>query len=71
MSFVIIGKEIVQTIADCEQVLKNLQTFVEKTEDQAVKQLYEHLAEQQKQIIAELNERLQYIEQEAPQIDLN
>lgn len=67
----IIGKEIVQTIADCEQVLKNLQTFVEKTEDQAVKQLYEHLAEQQKQIIAELNERLQYIEQEAPQIDLN
>lgn len=67
----IIGKEIVQTIADCEQVLKNLQTFVEKTEDQAVKQLYVHLAEQQKQIIAELNERLQYIEQEAPQIDLN
>lgn len=65
----IIGKEIVQTIANCENVLANLQTFAEKTEDRQVKQMYEQLAMQQKEIVSELNSRLQYIEQEEPQIE--
>lgn len=65
----IIGKDIVQTIADCENVLANLAKFAEKTDDKQVKQLYEQLANQQKEIVTELNSRLQYIEQEEPQLN--
>lgn len=69
MSYLIIGKDIVQTIADCENVLANLAKFAEKTDDKQVKQLYEQLANQQKEIVTELNSRLQYIEQEEPQLN--
>ncbi len=47
--------------------MASLKGFALETQDQNVKQMFTQLAEQQKTIVDQLNNRLQYIQQEEPQ----
>jgi hypothetical protein len=51
----------------CESTLANLHSFSLETQDQQAKQMFQNLANQQKQIMDNLNARLQYIETQEPQ----
>ena len=62
-----IGTKIQQTIASCESTLANLDSFALETNDQAAKTMYKSLSQQQKTILDQLNQRLQYVQQEEPQ----
>ncbi|MGV3487276.1 MAG: DUF1657 domain-containing protein [Tuberibacillus sp.] len=62
-----IGTKIQQTIASCEATLANLDSFSLETQDQAAKQMFKSLAQQQKTILEQLNQRLQYVQSEEPQ----
>ncbi|MBO1004580.1 DUF1657 domain-containing protein [Pseudogracilibacillus auburnensis] len=62
-----VGTQLQQTIANSESVMASLKTFALETQDQNVKQMFQQLAEQQKTITDNLNNRLQYIQQEEPQ----
>lgn len=62
-----IGTKIQQTIASCESVLANLDSFSLETNDQSAKKMYQSLSQQQKTILDQLNQRLQYVQQEEPQ----
>ncbi|MFC4619582.1 DUF1657 domain-containing protein [Camelliibacillus cellulosilyticus] len=62
-----IGTKIQQTIASCESTLANLDSFALETQDQTAKTMYQTLAQQQKMILDQLNQRLQYVQNEEPQ----
>lgn len=62
-----VGTQMQQTIASCESVLASLKSFALETQDQNVKQLFQNLATQQQTIVDDLNNRLEYIQQEEPQ----
>jgi hypothetical protein len=62
-----IGTKIQTTIASCESALASLDSFALETNDQAAKQMYKSLAQQQKTILDQLNQRLQYVQSEEPQ----
>ena len=62
-----IGTKIQQTIASCESTLANLDSFALETQDQAAKTMFKGLAQQQKTILEQLNQRLQYVQSEEPQ----
>jgi hypothetical protein len=62
-----VGTKMQQTIASCESTLANLHSFSLETQDQQAKQMFQNLANQQKQIMDNLNARLQYIETQEPQ----
>lgn len=62
-----IGTKMQQTIASCEGTLANLDSFALETNDQAAKTMFKSLAQQQKTILDQLNQRLQYIQSEEPQ----
>ncbi|WP_334313176.1 DUF1657 domain-containing protein [Terrihalobacillus insolitus] len=62
-----VGTKIQQTISSCESVLANLHSFSLETQDQAAKQMFQNLGNQQQQILDNLNARLQYIETQEPQ----
>ncbi|WP_439951316.1 DUF1657 domain-containing protein [Caenibacillus caldisaponilyticus] len=67
MKTLTIGTKIQQTIASCEATLANLDSFALETQDQAAKQMFKSLAQQQKTILDQLNQRLQYVQSEEPQ----
>lgn len=62
-----VGTKIQQTIASCEGTLANLDSFALETQDQAAKSTFQSLAQQQKAILDQLNQRLQYVQSEEPQ----
>ncbi|WP_027724176.1 DUF1657 domain-containing protein [Tuberibacillus calidus] len=62
-----IGTKMQQTIASCEATLANLDSFALETQDQAAKAMFKNLAQQQRTILEQLNQRLQYIQSEEPQ----
>lgn len=62
-----VGTQMQQTIASCESALASLKSFALETQDQNVKQMFQQMAEQQQTIVDNLNNRLQYIQQEEPQ----
>jgi hypothetical protein len=62
-----VGVKIQQTLASAQSVLANLNAFALDTQDQAAKQMYQSLAKTQEQVVNQLQERLQYIQQEEPQ----
>ena len=62
-----VGTKIQQTIASCESTLANLDSFALETQDQAAKTTFQSLAQQQRSILDQLNQRLQYIQNEEPQ----
>lgn len=62
-----IGTKIQQTIASCESTLASLDSFALETQDKAAKQMFQQLAQQQKTIMDNLNQRLQYVQSEEPQ----
>lgn len=62
-----VGTQLQQAIASSESVMASLKSFALETQDQNVKQMFQQLAEQQKTITDNLNNRLQYIQQEEPQ----
>jgi len=64
---VTVGTQMQQTIASCESALASLKSFALETQDQNVKQMFQQMAEQQQTIVDNLNNRLQYIQQEEPQ----
>lgn len=67
VSEVTIGTKIQQTIASCEGALANLDSFALETQDQAAKTMFKNLAQQQRTILDQLNQRLQYVQSEEPQ----
>lgn len=62
-----VGVKMQQTLASAQSVLANLNAFALDTQDQAAKQMYQSLAKTQEQVVSQLQERLQYIQQEEPQ----
>lgn len=62
-----VGTQMQQTIASCESACASLKSFALETQDQNVKQMFQQLSEQQQTIVDQLNNRLQYIQQEEPQ----
>lgn len=62
-----VGAKIQQAIASCESTLASLDGFALDTQDQAAKQSYQSLAQQQRTILDNLNQRLQYVQGEEPQ----
>lgn len=62
-----VGTQMQQTIANCESALASLKTFALETQDQNAKQMFQNLAQQQQNIVDNLNARLQYIQEEEPQ----
>ncbi len=62
-----VGTKLQQTIASCESALASLDSFSLETNDQAAKTMFQSLSQQQKTILDQLNQRLQYIQQEEPQ----
>lgn len=62
-----VGTKMQQTIASAEGVLANLKSFSLETQDQAAKQMFQNLSQQQQQVLDNLNARLQYIESQEPQ----
>lgn len=62
-----VGTQMQQAIASGESLMASLKTFALETQDQNVKQMFQQLAEQQKTIVDNLNNRLEYIQQEEPQ----
>ena len=62
-----VGTQMQQAIADCESTCASLKSFALETQDQNVKQMFQQLAEQQQTIVDQLNNRLEYIQQEEPQ----
>jgi hypothetical protein len=64
---VTVGTQMQQAITSCESAMASLKGFALETQDQNVKQMFTQLAEQQKTIVDQLNNRLQYIQQEEPQ----
>lgn len=62
-----VGTQLQQTIANCQSVLASLNTFALETQDQAAKQMFQNLSNQQQQILDNLNSRLEYIQSEEPQ----
>ena len=67
MTIVTVGTQMQQTIASCESALASLKSFALETQDQNTKQMFQQMAEQQQTIVDNLNNRLQYIQQEEPQ----
>lgn len=62
-----VGTQMQQTISSCESAAASLKSFALETQDQNVKQMFQQLAEQQQTIVDNLNNRLEYIQQEEPQ----
>lgn len=62
-----VGTQMQQAISGSESVLASLKGFALETQDQNMKQTYQQLAEQQQTIVEQLNNRLQYMQQEEPQ----
>lgn len=62
-----VGIQMQQTAASAESTLANLKTFALETQDQAAKQMFQTLAEQQKTILDSINARLDYIQSLEPQ----
>jgi len=67
VTIVTVGTQMQQTIASCESALASLKSFALETQDQNTKQMFQQMAEQQQTIVDNLNNRLQYIQQEEPQ----
>mgnify|MGYP001943003662 CR=1 FL=1 len=64
---VTVATQIQQAIASCESTLASLHSFALETNDQAAKQMFQNLANQQEQIMMNLKARQQFIENEEPQ----
>jgi hypothetical protein len=62
-----VGVKMQQTIASAQSVLANLNSFALETQDQAAKQMFSSLAQSQQTILDQLNQRLQYIQEQEPQ----
>ncbi len=62
-----VATQMQQTIANCQSVLANLNTFALETEDQNVKKMYQTMAQQQQVILDNLDARFSYIKAEEPQ----
>ncbi|MDA3129917.1 DUF1657 domain-containing protein [Aliibacillus thermotolerans] len=62
-----VATQIQQAIASCESTLASLHSFALETNDQAAKQMFQNLANQQEQIMMNLKARQQFIENEEPQ----
>lgn len=62
-----VGTQMQQAITSCESTCASLKGFALETQDQNAKQMFQQLAEQQQTIADQLNNRLQYIQQEEPQ----
>ncbi len=62
-----VGTQMQQAISSCESAAASMKSFALETDDQQVKQMFQQLAEQQQSIVDQLNNRLQYIQQEEPQ----
>lgn len=62
-----VGTQMQQAIVSSESVAASLKGFALETDDQNVKQMFQQLSEQQQTIVDQLNNRLQYIQQEEPQ----
>lgn len=62
-----VGTKMQQTVASCQSVLANLNSFSLETQDQQAKQMFQNLSNQQQQILDNLNSRLQYIQSQEPQ----
>lgn len=62
-----VGTQMQQAIASCQSLLSNLNTFSLETQDQAAKQMFQNLAQQQQMVLDNLNARYQYIQQQEPQ----
>ncbi|TLS35863.1 DUF1657 domain-containing protein [Pseudalkalibacillus caeni] len=62
-----VGTQMQQTIASAQSVLANLNTFSLETQDKTAKQMFQNLANQQQQILDNLNARFQYIQSQEPQ----
>ena len=58
-----------QAIASAQSVEASLQQFALETENQQAKQLFQQLAQQQKNIVTQLEGRYQQIPQEEPQLN--
>lgn len=63
--------QIQQTLASSQSVEASLTTFALETENEQAKQLFENLAEQQKNITTLLEGRYQQVLQEEPQFNKN
>lgn len=64
-----VGTKMEETIASAQSVLANLTTFSLETQDQAAKQMFKNLANQQKIILDNLNSRMEYIQEQEPQFN--
>ena len=62
-----VGSQMQQVISGAESACASLKGFALETKDQNAKQMFQQLADQQQTIVDELNNRLQYIQQEEPQ----
>lgn len=62
-----VGTQVQQTIANAESVLADLKTYSLETQDQQAKQMYSQLAQNLESAVAQLKQRMNYLEQEEPQ----
>lgn len=62
-----VGTQLQQAIADCHSLVGSLNSFALETQDQNAKQMFQNLAQQQQNVLDNLNARLQYIQSEEPQ----
>lgn len=62
-----VGTQLQETIASAQSILSNLTTFSLETQDQAAKQMFQNLAQQQQMVLDNLNARFQYIQEQEPQ----
>lgn len=62
-----VGSKLQQTIASAESVAANLKSFAQDTQNQAMKQQYQSLAQNMDMVVNQLNARWQQVQQEEPQ----
>lgn len=62
-----VASQMQQVISGCESASASLKGFALETDDQNMKQTFQQLADQQQTIVDQLNNRLEYIQQEEPQ----
>jgi hypothetical protein len=62
-----IGTKMQQTIASCESVKANLDSFALETQDQQAKQMFQQLSQSTQSILTTLQSRLNYIQEQEPQ----
>lgn len=71
MTFVTVQTQLQQAIASAQSVEASLTQFSLETQNQQAQQLFQQLAQQQKNIVTQLEGRYQQVLEEEPQFNQN